>query len=188
MESTNLWHLLAVIPLHDSLTTFHNSFTFLGFASETAFLTSPHKFSIGLRSGDWAGHSITLILLVWNHEFTSVFGVIVLLKQPFQGHVLFSIGQHDLFKYFNICKLIHDPWYAINRPNTIVGETCPYHDACTTMLHCLHCVLWLEFRVWGSSHKLSVALGPKKNNFTLISPQNVPPFLFRPVDVFFGKL
>uniref|UniRef100_A0A9J7ZQK9 Transposase n=1 Tax=Cyprinus carpio carpio TaxID=630221 RepID=A0A9J7ZQK9_CYPCA len=54
MESTNLWHLLAVIPLHDSLTTFHNSFTFLGFASETAFLTSPHKFSIGLRSGDWA--------------------------------------------------------------------------------------------------------------------------------------
>ncbi|CAI9550935.1 unnamed protein product, partial [Staurois parvus] len=30
--------------------------------------TAPHKFSIGLRSGDWAGHSITSILLVWNQD------------------------------------------------------------------------------------------------------------------------
>ncbi len=47
---------------------YHNSSAFLGFASETVFLMSPHKFSIGLRSGDWAGRSITLILLVWNQD------------------------------------------------------------------------------------------------------------------------
>lgn len=44
------------------------------------------------------------------------------------------------------------------------------------MLHCLHCVLWLEFSVWGLSHKLFVALEPENNNFTPISPQNVPLF------------
>ena len=88
--------------------------------------------------------------------------VIVWLKHPFQGHVLFSKSQYDLCKYFDICKLIHDPWY-----------------------YCLYCVRWLEFRVWGSSHKVSAALGPKENNFILISPQNVPPFLFGPIDEFF---
>ncbi len=62
------WHLWTGIPAQDDCTTYHNSSAFLGFASETAFLMSPHKFSIGLRSGDWAGHSITLILLVLNQD------------------------------------------------------------------------------------------------------------------------
>ena len=78
---------------------------------------SPPKFSIGLWSGDWAGHSITLILLVWNQDclLTGVFGVAVLLKHPFRGHFLFRIRQRDLLKYFGVFKRIHDPWYAINR-------------------------------------------------------------------------
>ncbi|KAF3701031.1 hypothetical protein EXN66_Car016719 [Channa argus] len=119
-------------------------------------------------------------------SFTSVSGVIVLFKQPFQGHVLFSIRHHDLFNYLDICKLIHDPWYAINTPNTIVGETCSYHDAppCFTVFT-VYCGLNSEF---GGHLTNCLALGPKKNNFTLISPQNVPPFLFSPVDVFFGRL
>ncbi len=40
----------------------------------------------------------------------------------------------------------------------------PYHDACATMLPCLHSVLWLEFSVWGSFDKLTAAPRPKKNN------------------------
>lgn len=52
------------------------------------------------------------------------------------------------------------------RTNAIVWETSPYHDACTTMLHCLHCVLWLEFSVCRTSDKLSVALGSKKKCLT----------------------
>ncbi|MEQ2203459.1 hypothetical protein XENOCAPTIV_030440 [Xenoophorus captivus] len=38
-------------------------------------------------------------------------------------------------------------------------------------------VLWLQFSVWQSSAKLS------RSNFAFISPYNVAPFLFRPVDV-----
>ena len=55
------------------------------------------------------------------------------------------------------------------------------------MPHCLHCVLGLEFSVWGLSDKLSVVPRPKKKNLTFISPQNVAPFLFRTVSVFFGN-
>ncbi len=62
------WHLWTGIPAQYDCTTHYNYSAFLGFASETSILMSPHKFSIGLRSGDWAGHSITLILLVWNQD------------------------------------------------------------------------------------------------------------------------
>ncbi len=41
-----VWHLWTGIPAQDDC-TYHNSSAFLGFASETAFLMSPHKFSIG---------------------------------------------------------------------------------------------------------------------------------------------
>lgn len=189
MESTNLWHLSAVIPLQDSFTTFQFIYiSWCCFRHSIFDVTLQVLDWIKVRGLGWPLHNINFVGLEPRFcSFTSVFGLIVLLKHPFQGHVLFSIRQHDLFKYFDTCKLIHDPWYAINRPNTIVGETCIswclHHH-----LHCLHCVLWLEFRVWGSSYELSAALGPKKNNFTLISPQNVPLFLFRPVDVYFGKL
>ncbi len=39
------------------------------------------------------------------------------------------------------------------------------------MLHCLHRVLWLEFSVWGSSDKPSVAPIPKKNNLASSVPK-----------------
>ncbi len=60
-----VWHL---VNRYSSPGQYHNSSAFLGFASETAFLMSPLELSIGSRSGDWAGHCITLILLVWNQD------------------------------------------------------------------------------------------------------------------------
>ncbi len=98
---------------------------------------------IKVRSLGWPLHNVNLVGLEPRYcSLTGVFGVIVLLKHPFQGHFLFSIRQHDLFKYLNVLKLIHDPWNAINRPNTVVWETSPYHDACATMLQCT--VAWIQ--------------------------------------------
>ena len=88
---------------------------------------------------DWPLHNINFVGLERIFGlFTSVFGVIVLLKHPFQVHVLFSIRQHDLFKYFDMCKLIHDPWYAaiINRPSW-----CLHHNA---SLSSLCAVAWIQ--------------------------------------------
>ena len=72
---------------------------------------------------------------------TCVFGVVVLLKHPFQGHFLIGIWQHNLFKYFEVFKLIHDPWSTINRPNTVVWKTSPYHDSLSSQ-----CTMaWIQY-------------------------------------------
>ena len=94
-------------------------------------------------------------------SLTDVFGIVIhLLKQPFQGHFLFGIRQHNLFKNF---------------------------DVCATMLHCLISVMWPEFSTRGSSDLLSKTTRPEKNNYTLISPQNVTTFVFGPIKGFLGK-
>ena len=41
--------------------------------------------------------------------FTGVFGVVVSLKHPFQGHFFFGVRQHDLFNHSDVFKLIPDP-------------------------------------------------------------------------------
>lgn len=67
-------------------------------------------------------------------SLTGVFRVGVLLKHPFHWHFLFSIRQHDLFKYSDRSKLILYPWYAINRPDSILRRNsliswCFHHHA-----------------------------------------------------------
>ncbi len=109
----------------------------------------------------WPLHNINLVGLEPRCcSLTGVFRVVVLLKHPFPGHFLFGIRQHNLFKYFNVLKLIHDLWNAINRPNT-VWETSPYHDAlrhhaslssqCTVAwIQCLRVLLiaWLHIGIF----------------------------------------
>ncbi len=115
-----VWQLWTGIPAQDECTTYHNSSAFLGFASETAFLMSPPQvfYWIKVWRLGWPLHNINLVGLEPRCcSLTNVFGVVVLLKHPFQWHFLFGIRQHNLFKYFNVLKLIHDPWNAINRPN-----------------------------------------------------------------------
>ena len=143
-----------------------------------------HKFSMRLRflgGLSWPLHYLNPFCLELRCcSLTHVFGVVVLLKYPFQGHFLFGIWQH-LFKHFDVFKLIHDPWYMINRPNTVVWKTSLYHDflrhhASLSSVYCgLDSVL--------GGH-LSTTTRLKKNNF---SPLNVTAFLFGPIDVFLGK-
>lgn len=59
----------------------------------------------------------------------------------------FSVGHRDLFKYFKICKLIRDPWFATTEPTP--QEEKQNHvmmllPPCFTVFR--HCALWLEFR------------------------------------------
>ena len=82
-----------------------------------------------------------------------VFGVLVLLKHPFQGHFLFSIRQHDLFKYSDVLKLIHDLWYVISGPTPQYNKH-PHIMMLAPPCFTVFSVLWLEFSVWGSFDKL----------------------------------
>lgn len=65
LQSTSIWHLQTEVAAQANWTTFHRFSVFLGFASKTEFLRSHHKFSIRLRSRDWAG-----LFLVCNQDVT----------------------------------------------------------------------------------------------------------------------
>ena len=61
-------------------------------------------------------HNVNLVGLDTGYcSLTGVFGVVALLKHPFQGHFLLDIRQHDLFKYLDVF-----PWYVMSGPGTTV--------------------------------------------------------------------
>jgi len=94
-------------------------------------------------------------------------------KTYFRG-ISFSAKGNNIFKYFNVFSqwsLVWEKWVQ-----HLSMKTSSYHNFCTTMLHCLHSVLWLEFSTLGSPDVLSITTRPENNNFILISPQNVTPF------------
>ena len=61
------WHRVGEIFAHSSVQRVSKSFKFLGCLLLTLIFNSFHKFSIGLRSGDWLGHGKIATLLSSNH-------------------------------------------------------------------------------------------------------------------------
>jgi len=58
MGSTRFLHRFMKIWVQDSLITPQRDPMDVGFDAAPAFLTPDHRFSVGLRSGDFGGHSI----------------------------------------------------------------------------------------------------------------------------------
>ena len=76
-------HLLGMVSIKLTRQLWRNSFQtsliavqsspiFAGFFSWTNLFRWSHIFSIGSRSGDWAGHSITVTFSLWNHCCTNL--------------------------------------------------------------------------------------------------------------------
>lgn len=101
-------------------------------------------------------------------------------------HFLLVRRQHDLVRYFDICKLIHDPLYAVNRPDTIVRKTAPCDIMMpnTSMLYCLLSELCPEFSVWV---RLQTSCCPLSQRTILLLAvhQLFLYFLFTTIDVLF---
>ena len=55
--------------VHSSLQILSKSLRFLGCRLATRSFSSLHRFSIGFKSGDWLGHSRTLICFFLSHSF-----------------------------------------------------------------------------------------------------------------------
>ena len=73
MESEGFLQPFWSISLHQiSLVIRFSSSEVVGFGVETFFLISVHKFSIGLRSGEFSGHLSTLTFLIWNQFMTDL--------------------------------------------------------------------------------------------------------------------
>ncbi len=80
----------------------------------------PPRFSMGLRSGDWLGHSRTLKCFLRSHSFVArggVFGIIVMLKDPATFHLQCPCWWKEVFTQ-NLTK--HGPFILsftqISRP------------------------------------------------------------------------
>ena len=69
MEAIIVRHLGSEIFSQEFFAACHSSSEFLGLSARTPFFTSIQRCSIGMRSGDCAGQSLTLILCDRNHSF-----------------------------------------------------------------------------------------------------------------------
>ena len=63
---------LGGILVHSSLQIVSKSLRFKGCHLATRSFSSLHRFSMGFRSGDWLGHSRTLICLFLSHSFVAL--------------------------------------------------------------------------------------------------------------------
>ena len=121
--SFSFCHLWTGVPVEDRWNTVRCSSVFLGFASETAFLVSPHQFFYFIKVQG---------LVWWLHDINPVGlepGCCRLLVRLRLSSCFSSSG----FKYFDVFKLIHDPWYVINN---ISIPWCLLHRASVSSVFC----------------------------------------------------
>ena len=130
---TSVLHRVDQLPAKDNSTPFHRSSASPDFCLRNSIpdITPQVSCWIKVLGLGWTLHDVNLVGLEprwW--LLTGVFWVVFLLKKPMSR--AFPLLQRDLLKYFDVSKLIHDPWCVINRPDSIIWETSPYHDAPTT--------------------------------------------------------
>ena len=133
----------ARILAHSSIQIFSNSVRFQGCCWAKPSFSSLQRFSIGFRSGDWLGHSRTLIYFFWSHSlvFLAVcFGVVVMLEDPTTTHVQCSDWGKELFAQH---LTIYGPFVLSVKQSTclLCRKTPPEHDASTPTLHWRYGVL-----------------------------------------------
>ncbi len=110
-------------------------------------LRSPHSFSTGFRSGDWNGHSRSLVLCSVTH-FCVVFEVcvwfIVRLEDPNMTHYKISNRiSHLLFFYLLVLDIIHDAMCLNKMSRTSSRNIGPQHKKYSSIFHCTHGVLFI---------------------------------------------
>ncbi len=122
------------------------SLRFRGLRLATRTFSSLHRFSMGLRSGDWLGHSRTLMCFFLSHSF-------VTLACVFGSFLFWNIHQWPIFKGPGWLQM---PWHWTDstrpRPSPFDAWqlSCPRsrHPPRTLCFH-LH-VWWCRWCSWGS--------------------------------------
>ncbi len=73
MESISLWHCSGVMRAQVALIVAFSSFALLGLAYRIFLFTIPHRFSMGLRSGEFAGQLRTGIPWSLNQVLVNIY-------------------------------------------------------------------------------------------------------------------
>ncbi len=170
-------HISGGILSHSSSQILSKSLRFRGWRLATRTFSSLQRFSMGLRSGDWLGHSRTLMCFFLSHSF-------VALAVCFGSLSCWNTHPRPIFNAlagFNAQALtvhgpVHRPFDAVQLSCPLSRKTPPKHNVSTSMFDGGDGVL----RVIGSippPPNTASWVDAKELDFGLIWPQHFHPVL-----------
>ncbi len=115
---------LQILQIHSSMTVL-------------LLFSSPHSFSVGCRSGNWNGHSRSLVLCPVTH-FCVVFEVCVWIIVRISNRI-----GHFLIFYLLVFDRIHDAMYLKKMSRTSSRNIGTQHQKYSSIFHCTHGVLFI---------------------------------------------
>ncbi len=124
---------------------------FCGCRWATRTFNSLQRFSMGLRSGDWLGHSRTLKCFLRSHSFVAravCLGSLSCWKtQPRFIFNALADGRRFSLKISRYMAPFILSFTQISRPSPFAEKTAPKHDVSTPMLHSRYGVLWMQLSI-----------------------------------------
>ncbi len=164
---------------------------FWGCRWATRTFNSLQRFSMGLRSGDWLGHSRTLKCFLRSHSFVAravCLGSLSCWKtQPRFIFNALADGRRFSLKISRYMAPIHSFLYTDQSSWSLCRKTAPKHDVSTPMLHSRYGVLWMQLSILSPPNTTSWVF-TKKFYFGFIWPYDILPILFWIIQMLSSKL
>ncbi len=192
MEFTRVAQVVAGILFHSSIMTSRSCWMLDTWCFSTFHLRMPHMCSIGFRSGDILGHSITF---TFTFSFISkavvilvvCLGVIIMLENCRSAQFLKGGNHLLLLQNVTVHVRIHVSLNEPQLPSTSSSHAAPDHDATTTMLDCRQGTIFLVLLTRASPHMLDT-IWVKQVYLRLIRPQDMVPVIHALGQVVFSQL
>ncbi len=164
---------------------------FWGCRWATRTFNSLQRFSMGLRSGDWLGHSRTLKCFLRRHSFVAravCLGSLSCWKtQPRFIFNALADGSKVFTQNLTIHGPIHSFLYTDQSSWSLCRKTAPKHDVSTPMLHSRYGLLWMQLSILSPPNTTSWVF-TKKFYFGFIWPYDILPILFWIIQMLSSKL
>ncbi len=155
------------ILFHSSIMTSWSCWMLDTWCFSTFRLRMPHMCSIGFRSGDILGHSITFTFsFISKAVVISAVCLGSLLCWNCRSAQFLKGGHHLLLQNVTVHVGIHVSFNEPQLPSTSSTHAAPDHDATTTMLDCRQGTIFLVLLTRVSPHMLDTS---EPNKFTLDS-------------------
>ncbi len=169
------------ILAHSSMQISSRAVMFWGCRWATRTFNSLQRFSMGLRSGDWLGHSRTLKCFLRSHSFVAravCLGSLSCWKtQPRFIFNALADGRRFSLKISRYMAPFILSFTQISRPGPFAEKTAPRHDVSTPMLHSRYGVLWMQLSILSPPNMTSWVF-TKKFYFGFIWPYDILSILF----------
>ncbi len=189
MEFTRAAQVVAGILLHSSIMTSQSCWMLDTWCFSTFRLKMAHMCSIGFRSGDILGHSITFTFSFISKAVVILavcLGSLLCWKTAVQ-HSFLKGGHHLLLQNVTVYVGIHVSLNEPQLPSISSTHAAPDHDATTTMLDCRQGTIFLVLLTRASPHMLDT-IWVKQVYLRLIRPQDMVPVIHALGQVVFSKL